>query len=162
MKPRVLSRVGTIVLRPSVRQWLCDQWPVLTVNVAAYALLWMSSYPKALLLLPLMVSLHLIYQLVFMRNMKFTFSEELLMYEYGVFNKRVEYLELYRVVDFHERINVIQNLFGLKTVVLHSGDRSTPTLIIPGIDRHYPLVAIVRQRVESGKRSKGIYEITNR
>lgn len=162
MNNRVASRCGTIVIRPSPKQWLCNEWILILVNIVGYAVLLMSSYSRVILVLPLVITLHLMYQLLFLRKMKFTFGDEMLIYEYGVFSKRLEYIELYRVIDFHETISFVQNMLGIKTVVIYSGDRTTPQLSIPGIDQTYPLVPTVRQRVENNKKRKGIYEFTNR
>ena len=71
-------------------------------------------------------------------------------------------MELYRVVDFAERSNLLQQLCGVKTVSVYSGDRTTPRLDIIGMGIDDNLVSVIRGRVEQNKRSKGIYEITNR
>lgn len=100
--------------------------------------------------------------LLYLKMMRFTITDEMIIYEHGVLWKQREYIELYRVIDFKEHISFFQNLTGLKTVTIYSGDRSTPILPIPGIALGYPLVRTIRQRVEYNKRRKGIYEITNR
>ncbi len=74
----------------------------------------------------------------------------------------MEFIELYRVIDFHEDVSFIQNIFDIKTVTVYFGDRTTPRLRIPGIALGNPLVQTLRERVEYNKRRKGIYEITNR
>ncbi|EFF49944.1 conserved hypothetical protein [Bacteroides ovatus SD CMC 3f] len=56
----------------------------------------------------------------------------------------------------------MEQLFGLKTVSIFSGDRSNPKLDIFGINERIDVVGIIRKRVEYNKQRKGIYEITNR
>lgn len=56
----------------------------------------------------------------------------------------------------------MQQLAGLKTVSIYSGDRTTPRLDIIGVKANDDIVAVVRERVEYNKLRKGIYEITNR
>ena len=73
-----------------------------------------------------------------------------------------DYIELYRVVDFKENRSFLQQLAGLKTVSVYSGDRNTPRLDIIGVRNSMNLVAHIRERVEYNKQRKGIYEITNR
>lgn len=153
---------GTIEIRPSPKQWVIDHYGVFFLTVAGYVLILMSAYPKVVLLLPFALTLHLLYQLWFMKRMRFTVTDEILIYEYGVFNKRLEYIELYRIIDFRETISFEQTMLGIKSVTLLSGDRTTPRLIIPGIDRQYPLVPTIRERVEATKQRKRIYEFTNR
>lgn len=65
-------------------------------------------------------------------------------------------------MDFAERSNLLQQICGLKTVSVYSGDRTTPRLDIIGVGINENLVPIIRERVEQNKRRKGIYEITNR
>jgi uncharacterized membrane protein YdbT with pleckstrin-like domain len=83
-------------------------------------------------------------------------------FEYGVFQRKVDYLELYRIVDFNEHQTFIQQLCGLKTVSIYSGARTTPRLDIIGVKNGCEYVSLIRERVEYNKRRKGIYEITNR
>ena len=59
-------------------------------------------------------------------------------------------------------IDAMQQICGLKTVTIYSGDRSTPKLDIIGVKNDLDLVSLVRERVELNRRRKGIYEITNR
>ena len=58
--------------------------------------------------------------------------------------------------------DILEQLFGLKTVSIYSGDRTNPKLDIYGVKERLDVVSIIRERVEYNKRRKGIYEITNR
>lgn len=153
---------GTITLRPSFSQWVTDKCGWIAVNIIGYCLYADSAVPMIVLVLMIAMSLHLLYMLLYLRLMKFTITDQQIMYHHGVFNRKLEFIELYRVVDFHEDVSFLQNIFDIKTVTVHSGDRTTPRLKIPGIALGYPLVQTLRERVEYNKRRKGIYEITNR
>lgn len=157
-----ISGFGTITLRPSFLQWVTDKCGWIAVNIIGYCLYADSELPTALLVLMIAMSLHLLYMLLYLRLMKFTVTDQQIMYRHGVFNRKMEFIELYRVIDFHEDVSFIQNIFDIKTVTVYSGDRTTPRLRIPGIALDYPLVQTLRERVEYNKRRKGIYEITNR
>lgn len=156
------ARFGTITLRPSFLQWVTDKCGWITINIIGYCLYFDSTLPTAGLILMIAMSLHILYMLLYLRLMKFTVTDEQIIYNHGVFNRKSEFIELYRVIDFHEDVSFIQNLLDIKTVTVHSGDRTTPRLRIPGIPLGYPLVQTLRERVEYNKRRKGIYEITNR
>ena len=52
-------------------------------------------------------------------------------------------------------------MFGIKTVIIHSQDRTNSCLMMEGIKDKHHLVSNIRMRVEFNKRRKGIYEITN-
>ena len=86
---------------------------------------------------------------------------EQLVCEQGVFVRKVDYMELYRIVDFQEHQSLMQQLCGLKTVRIFSTDRNTPRLDLTGMRRKDDIVPLIRGRVEYNKRKKGIYEITN-
>jgi hypothetical protein len=71
-------------------------------------------------------------------------------------------MELYRVVDYQQNRTFLQQLFGLKTITILSGDRNMNRLDIIGILEDENVVSEIRKRVEYNKRQKSIYEITNR
>ena len=56
----------------------------------------------------------------------------------------------------------MQQICGLKSVVIYSGDRNTPKLDVIGVKNELDLVSIIRERVEYNKQRKGVYEITHR
>lgn len=159
---RSISGFGTITFRPSYLQWVTDKCGWIAVNIIGYCLYADSALPTVIFVLMIAMSLHLLYRLLYLRMMKFTVTDQQIIYHHGVFNRKLEFIELYRVIDFHEDVSFIQNIFDIKTVTVHSGDRTTPRLKIPGISLGYPLVQTLRERVEHNKRRNGIYEITNR
>ena len=152
---------GTLVLRPGFCQWVVDKLPWLAINVIGY--LWAIQDGLTLILwLMIAMSVHLLYQLLYLMMIRYIITDEVIIYEHGVFMRQKEYIELYRVIDFRESVSFMQNLLDLKTVTVYSGDRTTPKLRIHGIYIGLQLVPHMRQRVEYNRRRKGIYEITNR
>ena len=109
----------------------------------------------------LFLLLVLLYRFIYLRRIRYRVGEEQLVSEHGIFIRRVDYMELYRIVDFQEHQSLLQQICGLKTVRILSMDRNTPSLDLIGIRRRNDIVAIIRERVEINKRKKGIYEITN-
>lgn len=110
----------------------------------------------------ILLAVYLGYGLIYLLCCRFTITDEQIIFERGVFTRRSDFIELYRVVDFKEKRSFLQQLLGLKTVVVFSGDRTHPQLIIPGVHNREALVRLIRERVELNKRRKGIYEITKR
>lgn len=153
---------GTIQLRPRTVQFFIDNLPLLTLDLCGYVCAGMDGMPfmGLLLWLSAAMSLVLAYRFIYLKRMVYRITGEQLIYEHGVITRSSDYMELYRVVDFAERSNLLQQLCGLKTVSVHSGDRTTPRLDIIGVDMNNDLVPVIRRRVN--KRRKGIYEITNR
>ncbi len=93
--------------------------------------------------------------------MKFIISDEQMRYEYGILSLKCDYIELYRVVDYSEQRTFVQQLLGLKTVSIYSGDRTCPRLDIIGVPEDQNLIRTIRERVEYNKRMANIHEFTN-
>ena len=105
--------------------------------------------------------LYLFYRYVYVTRMVFVITEEQLKYEYGVFTTQRGFIELYRIVDYSEHRSFFQMLLGLKTITLYSGDRTTPSIDLIGIENDKDLVTCIRKRVEYNKRRRNIHEFTN-
>lgn len=158
------TRPGTLQVRPRTAQFLIDNLPLLMLDLCGFACAGMDGMPfmGLLLWLSVVLSLALLYRFVYLKRMVYRITGEQLIYEHGVITRSSDYVELYRVVDFSERSSLLQQFCGLKTVSIHSCDRTTPRLDIIGVGINENLVSIIRGRVEQNKRRKGIYEITNR
>lgn len=91
-----------------------------------------------------------------------TITGEQLMIDHGLLTSQRDYVELHRIIDFHESRTLMQQMLGLKTVTVHTCDRRNMVVRIPGVDASLDLVGLIRHRVEKSKRAKGVYEITNR
>ena len=148
------TRPDTLQLRPRTLQFFIDNLPLLTLDLCGYACAGMDGmrFKGLLLWLSVAMSLVLAYRFIYLKRMIYRITDEQLIYEHGVITRSSDYVELYRVVDFAERSNLLQQLC----------DRTTPRLDIIGMDMNNDLVPVIRGRVELNKRRKGIYEITNR
>ena len=152
-----------ILLRPHTGQFVIDELPLMFVCMAGLVDggregLPLSSMARGVSLFLLLVVL---YRFIYLRRIRYRVGEEQLVSEHGIFIRRVDYMELYRIVDFQDRQRLLQQICGLKPVRMLSMYRTTPCLDLIGIRRRNDIVAIIRERVEINKRKKGIYEITN-
>lgn len=152
-----------IVLRPHAAQYAIDNLSVMVLCIAAWIYGGMENLPLGgpATALALVLSAILAYRFVYLRRMLYRIGRETLVSEHGILHRKVDYMELYRIVDFREHQSLLQQLFGMKTVSILSMDRSTPRLDIVGVRRHNDIVPLLRERVEYNKQRKGIYEITN-
>ena len=66
------------------------------------------------------------------------------------------------MIDYSEKQNFLQLLFGNKTVKVISGDASDPVLYMYGIGRKIPIIDTLRDRVKLARKESGIFEVTNR
>ena len=162
--PYTIQDVRNIILRPHAGQFVIDELPLIFMCMAGLVYGGMEGMPLGGMatVIALFLFLVLLYRFICLRRICYRVGNEQLVCERGLFCRRVDYMELYRVVDFREHRSFLQQLTGLKTVSVYSGDRMTPKLDIRGVEYRTNLVDHIRERVETNKQRKGIYEITNR
>ena len=152
-----------VSLRPSWRQLLIDELVSILGALALIVVGGLDGVPAHTLLLCLGLALvvKVCYRLVYLRQMEYTITGEQLVYEHGVFSRSRDYIELYRVVDFDEKRSFLQLLLGLKTIVVHSGDRTMPKLRMVGIREAADVVGCLRERVSYNRKRMNIHEFAN-
>ena len=151
----------TIVIHPHTGQFIINELPTLVLCGTVWVYGGMEGLPLTAIatVIALMLSLLLLYRYLYLRRIRYCIGTEQLVSEYGIIRRKVDYMELYRIVDFQEHQSLLQQFCGLKTVRILSMDRNTPRLDLIGIFHRDDLVSIIRERVETNKRKKGIYEI---
>lgn len=155
---------GTLVFRPRARQYLANDLAITVVCLAGFAVAGIDGVFMGNILLwaSLTIAACLVYRFLYLRSMRFVITDEQFIYEHGVFRRTRDFMELYRIVDFREESSFSQRIFGLKTIQIYSGDRSTPRLDMTGMDMSDNLIPFIRERVGASRKRNGIYEITNR
>lgn len=151
------------VFIPHTGQFVIDELPTLVLCCAGLVYGGMDGMPFTALAVPLslLLFLLLLYRFICIRHIRYRVGAEQLVCEQGIIRRKVDYMELYRIVDFSEHQSLLQQLCGLKTVSIFSTDRNTPRLDLIGIRHKEDIVTLIRERVEYNKQKKGIYEITN-
>lgn len=154
---------GDVHIKPDWRQLLTDE---LLSIAAAIVLLVVGGldavpYHSVFFCVALAIGFKVYYRLVYLRTMQYTITGEQLVYEHGVFTRSRDYIELYRVVDFDESRSFLQLILGLKTIVVHSGDRTMPKLRIVGIREGTDVVGCLRERVSFNRKRMNIHEFAN-
>ena len=152
-----------VSIRPDWRQLLIDE---LLSILAAVVLLIVGGldgvpYHSVFFCVALALGFKVYYRIVYLRTMLYTITGEQLVFEHGVFSRSRDYIELYRIVDFDEKRSFLQLILGLKTVVVHSGDRTMPKLLIIGIREQNDIVTPLRERVSYNRKRMNIHEFAN-
>lgn len=161
-QPAYIPHLQTIVLRPHPAQFAIDELPLLLLCPVGLVYGGMEKPLSGLALaMSLVLATSLLYHFFYLRRIRYRIGGEQLVCQRGVFQRKVDYMELYRVVDFHESQTFLQQVFGLKTVRVYSTDRNTPWQDLTGIQKDSDIVRTIRQRVEYNRQKKGIYEIAN-
>lgn len=153
----------TIVIQPRIRQFVADELLLLAVftgAMAGYAAF--EGMTKSVFLAVILIDMAWLFcrYLDFARK-KYIITSEQVIYLHGMFMQLTDYMELYRIVDYQESRGLLQQILGLKTLRLYSGDMSLPELDIIGLNRDEDIVSQIRYRVEVNKHRRHIYEITN-
>ena len=110
----------------------------------------------------LILLMYILYQAAYIARIEYIVTNDQIVYLHGVVRHSTDYLELYRVVDYQQYSSLMQQIMGLKTVVIYSEDRNTPVMIITGIKQRLNVIQEIRKRVEYNKSLKRIYEISNK
>ena len=152
----------SIVLQPHAGQFVIDEMPAIVLCCAAWVYGGMEGLPLTALAVSVaaLLALVLLYRFIYLRRTRYHIGSEQLISRHGVLSRKTDYMEQYRIVDFVEHQNLMQQLCGLKTVRIFSMDRNTPRLDLVGIRHNFDVVTLIRERVEYNKRKKGKYEIT--
>jgi uncharacterized membrane protein YdbT with pleckstrin-like domain len=77
----------------------------------------------------------------------------------GVFSKRIEELELYRIKDASVLEPFWLRLFSRGNIVLTTSDKAHPTLIIPAVPNVRDLREQLRTHIERMRMLKGVHEV---
>ena len=161
---QTVRRFNIITLRPHWGQYIISQGFMCLVSLVLFLVSGHDAItvtmPSALL--GSVTMLMMLYGWLYLSKLQFIISSEQLIIQHGVFQRTSDYIELYRIVDFCEQRDIMEQLFGLKTVSIYSGDRTNPKLDLYGVKEKVDVVGIIRERVEYNKQRRGVYEITNR
>lgn len=155
-----------IVLKPSFSYWIIKNIFFIALTIALFFSNQCLDDNEHLRLMSGLV-LFVVVLLLFYRYVamllctKWIITDEQIKIYRGVFYKRINYIELYRVYDYEERQSFIQSLLNNTNIYIYSGDKSTPELLMNGLKSKNNIIQIIRDRVEGQKMAKGIYEFTN-
>ncbi|HEX5766094.1 MAG TPA: PH domain-containing protein [Woeseiaceae bacterium] len=126
--------------------------PSQVINLGSFILLGLFFW----LVIPLFV---ILWKWLVVKNMKYELTTERLRLRHGVFNKKLDELELYRVRDYKLDQPFFLRIFSLANIILQTSDRSHPTVIIQAIPDAENLREQLRTYVEACRTRKGVREL---
>ena len=144
----------TYRLKPHWIQYVIDQlpWILIWVVVTLYAGDDTLPYREYLGYVSACMLCYLLWQALELCRIEYVITGEQLIYRHGVLFHSADYMELYRIVDYQESRTPVQQLTGLKNILLLSGDRSLPRLRMVGIRGSSRILDEIRTRVEYNKK----------
>ena len=140
----------TYRLKPHWIQYVIDQlpWILIWVVVTLYAGDDTLPYREYLGYVSACMLCYLLWQALELCRIEYVITGEQLIYRHGVLFHSGDYMELYRIVDYQESRTPVQQLTGLKNILLLSGDRSLPRLRMVGIRGSSRILDEIRARVD--------------
>ena len=108
------------------------------------------------LILPL---IWMIWRFLVIRCEIFELTSQRLRISHGVFNQKIDEIELYRIKDVLVERKWRMRIFGLGSLHLETSDRSLPQVTIPAISDAIGLREILRKEVEAVRDKKRVREL---
>jgi uncharacterized membrane protein YdbT with pleckstrin-like domain len=111
----------------------------------------------ALCLAILTLGIYALYAVLRARGTTYKITSQRIVIESGIFSKRMEQLDLYRIVDYVVERPFGQRIMGTGNIVLESMDKTTPEIRIHGIKTDVmKLYEQLRYSTEQEKRKRGV------
>jgi membrane protein YdbS with pleckstrin-like domain len=104
------------------------------------------------------VTIIALYRYAFIRRITYVLCEQYIRIHNGIFFKRTDQVELYRVKDYIVTQPPMMQLFRLMNVILKTTDRENTVITMTGIPES-ELVDEIRDRVQAARKNNQIYEI---
>lgn len=98
------------------------------------------------------------YRYLYIRNIRYVVTDEIIRVTRGIFFKRTDQVELFRVKDYILEQPFVLQIFRLMDLCLKSTDPENPVIWLRGIP-YSDLVDRLREHVQQARQHNRIYEI---
>jgi membrane protein YdbS with pleckstrin-like domain len=151
-----LNAPQVICLRPAAVFAFFKVLPLIGCTLGFLFLAWWI-YP-VFIWLGLAVLVMAVYRFCYIRRIGYLITPEFIRISRGIFFKRTDQVELFRVKDFIIMQSFLLQVFRLMDLELRSTDPVNPIIWLRGIP-HSDLVDTIREHVQEGRQHNRIYEI---
>lgn len=145
-----------ITIRPAAVFAFMQVTLFLLGSIALLLLAW--RFWPGLIWLSLLFAMMSFYRFCFIRNIRYVISPETICISTGIFFKRTDYVELYRVKDYILTRPFLLQICGLMNLTLKSTDSENPIVWLRGIPDS-DLVETLRRYVQAARLNNNIFEI---
>lgn len=153
---------GEIVLRPKAVYFFSKHFfLILFFLVTAYLSTCTSDrYARlAISVISLAIMLYLLLKYIsIMLYTKWTVTDKSIVINKGILVKTTNETQLFRVIDFSEKQNILQSVFHNTDLYVYSSDKTDPTLCIFGIDKNDAIFEEIKRRVKAQRNENQIHE----
>ena len=105
------------------------------------------------------VLLNLAYHVLRVFCIRYEIHAEELRYYSGIFRRKYEFIENYRIKDYCVERPLIYRLFGLGNLIIYTSDKTTPVFRLYAIRDPEEKYKILRSLVELNRREKHVFEV---
>ena len=145
-----------IVVRPATLFAFIKVFPFIICALGFLLLAW--RYYPPLSLLSLVASVIGCYRFFYIRAITYTVTPEVIKITRGLFLKRTDQVELFRVKDFVQTQSFLLQLFRVMDLMLRTTDPVNPVIWLRGIPLS-DIVDVIRAHVLETRQHNRIYEI---
>lgn len=151
-----MTQNDDILLRPAMLFAFLKALPLLTLAITFLFLAWwLSPY---FIVFSLVVCGFAWYRLLYIRSFKYQVTPEYILLTQGIFFKRIDQVELFRVKDYIVTQSFIMQICKLMHLTLKSTDAKNATIRFQGIPESN-IIETIRERVLEARKSNNIYEL---
>jgi uncharacterized membrane protein YdbT with pleckstrin-like domain len=151
-----MTQNDDILLRPAMLFAFLKALPLIILALTFLLLAWwLSPYFIAF---SLVVSGLAWYRLLYIRSFKYQVTAEYILLTQGIFFKRIDQVELFRVKDYIITQSFIMQVCQIMVLTLKSTDAENATIRFQGIPESN-IIETIRERVLEARKSNNIYEL---
>jgi uncharacterized membrane protein YdbT with pleckstrin-like domain len=144
------------MLKPSVIFAFIKVLPLLTLALTFLFLAWkLSPY---FIVFGIAVAGFAWYRILFLRSWEYLIGKEYIKISRGIFFKRIDQVEMYRVKDYIVTQSFILQIFRIMDVTLKSTDPENPVIWLRGIPLS-DIIETIRERVQEARKINKIIEL---
>lgn len=151
-----MTHQNDILLKPSVIFAFIKVLPLIALALTFLFLAWkLSPY---FIVFGIIVTGFAWYRIIFLRNCEYLIAEEYVRISRGIFFRRIDQVEMYRIKDYVITRPFILQVFRLMEVTLKSTDPENPVIWLRGIPLS-DIIETIRERVQKARMTNKIYEL---
>lgn len=151
-----MNHQDDILLKPTMVFAFIKTLPLLLLSLTFLFLAWkLSPY---FIVFAIAVTGIAWYRMLFLRNCEYRIGLEYIQITTGIFFKRVDQVEMFRIKDYVITRSLLLQLFRLMDVMLISTDSETPIVWLRGIPLS-DIIETIRERVQEARKSNKIVEL---
>lgn len=156
MEIEEMKEAPELILRPAAMYAFLQVFPVLAIAILFLVIAWWIF--SGLIWLSLATISVACYHFMYIRNTRYFITPQVIRIRTGLFSKRLDNLEMYRIKDYVITQPLILQLFRLMNLTLKTTDPENKTIRLTGIPVS-DIVDTIRGHVQEARQHNRIFEV---